>query len=268
MVPKIMFQPKWYDSSKDLEEGDLVYFQKKEGKLDTPWTIGMVEQVVRSERDQTIRKIVVKYRNPGENFPRLTDRSIRTLVKLFNVDEFQVQDDLTELQKKIDKIRNNDVDDVVQEETVQNDENNEDVVHTSEDSEVDEQDGDESFSHSPATNMFDLQDSQDDEYQDDADQGGELHGDHPQHGEEQGGPAANTRSRRQCLCCCEPHCNLTFHTLAHSAFPVEEKFLVPCELDPMQLDPLCSTPCVEPELENQEDSDTLARVLMSLNIQM
>ena len=141
VVPKIMFQPKWYDSSKDLEEGDLVYFQKKEGKLDTPWTIGMVEQVVRSERDQTIRKIVVKYQNPGENFPRLTDRSIRTLVKLFNVDEFQVQDDLTELQKKIDKIRNNDVNDVVQEETVQNDENNEDVVHTSENSEVDEQDG-------------------------------------------------------------------------------------------------------------------------------
>ena len=29
-----MFQPKWYNSDRDLKKEDLVYFQKKEGKVD------------------------------------------------------------------------------------------------------------------------------------------------------------------------------------------------------------------------------------------
>ena len=55
VVPKIMFQPKWYNSDKDLQEGDLVYFQKKEGKANQPWTIGRVEQIFRSDRENLIR---------------------------------------------------------------------------------------------------------------------------------------------------------------------------------------------------------------------
>ena len=35
VVPKIMFQPKWYNSDKDLQEGDLVYFQKKDTAKET-----------------------------------------------------------------------------------------------------------------------------------------------------------------------------------------------------------------------------------------
>ena len=104
VVPKIMFRPKWYNSDKDLEEGDLVYFQKSESKLDQAWTIGRVEQVVRSERDDLIRKVVVRYQNSGEEHPQFTDRHVRKLIKLFNVDEHQVQEDLTELQKKIDAL--------------------------------------------------------------------------------------------------------------------------------------------------------------------
>ena len=37
--------------------------------------------------------------------PRFTDSSSRKLVKLFFVDEFQIQDDLTELQKRIDRLQ-------------------------------------------------------------------------------------------------------------------------------------------------------------------
>ena len=51
VVPKLLYQPKWYNSDKDLEEGDLVYFQKRDSELDHVWTVGRVEQVVRSERD-------------------------------------------------------------------------------------------------------------------------------------------------------------------------------------------------------------------------
>ena len=70
----------WYNSDKDLEEGDLIYFQKRENQLDHTWTIGRVEQVVRSNRDQMIRRVVVKYQNAGENRPRFTDRAVRQLV--------------------------------------------------------------------------------------------------------------------------------------------------------------------------------------------
>ena len=67
VVPKIMFQPKWYNSDKDLQEGDLVYFQKKEGKANQPWTIGRVEQIVRSDRHNLIRRAIIKYQNFGES---------------------------------------------------------------------------------------------------------------------------------------------------------------------------------------------------------
>ena len=105
VVPKIMFQPKWYNSEKDLQEGDLVCFQKKEGKVEQPWTVGRVEQVVRSDRDDAIRRVVVKYQNPMK---------IILSLKLWNIDEHQVQEDLDELEKKINLInrRPTNIDDI------------------------------------------------------------------------------------------------------------------------------------------------------------
>ena len=85
MVPKVMVQPKWYNSDKDVRVGDLVYFQEKEGKANEPWTIGRVEQIIRSDRDNLIRRAVIKYQNHGEMWPQLTDRHVKRIVKLFNV---------------------------------------------------------------------------------------------------------------------------------------------------------------------------------------
>ena len=51
----------------------MVYFQKKDGKLENKWVIGKVEQVVRSERDQKIRRVIVRYQNEKENFGRMTE---------------------------------------------------------------------------------------------------------------------------------------------------------------------------------------------------
>ena len=57
-----------------------------------------------SDRDHQIRRVVVKYQNAGESQPQFTDRTVRKLVKLWNIDEFQVQEDLDSLQKKIDNL--------------------------------------------------------------------------------------------------------------------------------------------------------------------
>lgn len=109
VVPKLIRQPKWFKTDKHLKPGDLVYFEKETGKVDGMWIVGRVDQVVRSS-DGLIREAVVAYRNSKETFNRLTSRAVRTLVKLFSVDEGCVQDDLAILQKRIDRIKQNSVD--------------------------------------------------------------------------------------------------------------------------------------------------------------
>ena len=98
-VPKIMFQPKWYNSDKDLQVGDFVHFQKKESKANQPWTVGRVEQIVRSDRDDLIRRAIIKYQNHGEELPQLTDRNVRKLVNQdrgrTDQDDVDHQEDLT-----------------------------------------------------------------------------------------------------------------------------------------------------------------------------
>ena len=34
VVPKLIFQPKWFDGYRNLQEQNICYFQKKEGHLD------------------------------------------------------------------------------------------------------------------------------------------------------------------------------------------------------------------------------------------
>ena len=46
-----------FRSDKDLLEGDLVYFVKKEGKLSNKWTIGMVDSVLKG-RDGILREVL------------------------------------------------------------------------------------------------------------------------------------------------------------------------------------------------------------------
>ena len=70
-VPKLMFKQKWFNSDRELKEGDLVYFRKKESKLDGKWIIGIIDSVERG-RDGLIRMVDVKYQNYGESHPQIT----------------------------------------------------------------------------------------------------------------------------------------------------------------------------------------------------
>ena len=196
LVPKIMFQPKWYESSKDLETNDLVYFQKREGALDSKWIMGTVEQIIRSPRDQVIRKVMIRYQNRDENQPRITERSIRKLVKLFSVDEYQVQEDLEALQKQIDRLQNHNIQDSETDETVNSEDENTLAQPLPNDT------------HSVPQEA----NGQDPGLQNDA------------------GPAANTRSRRRnCHCCCSAHCVLSIHTRGHDVVPYSDT-LTPFDL--------------------------------------
>ena len=103
LVPKLMFTPKWFRSDKELKAGDLVYFRKSESALDGKWVVGMVDSVERS-RDNIIRMVTIKYFNGLSTTPQFTLRTVRQLVKLWDIDDIHLADDLAEMQRKFGPI--------------------------------------------------------------------------------------------------------------------------------------------------------------------
>ena len=85
-IPKLLYKPKWFNKNQDLNEGDIVIFQKKESELDSAWSLGTIDQLIEG-RDGMYRRAIVKYRNANENLDRVTDRGIRSLVKIWSLDE-------------------------------------------------------------------------------------------------------------------------------------------------------------------------------------
>ena len=62
--------------------------------------MGTVEETTRS-RDGLVRRVEIRYHNPSESnadcsktTPRFTDRSVRSVIKLFNIDEGTWKDDM------------------------------------------------------------------------------------------------------------------------------------------------------------------------------
>ena len=106
VVPRLINQPKWFKVEKDLREGDVVYFKKDDSVLGSVWTIGEVDQIVVG-RDGHVRRAIIKYFAVNEKDPfkatlQFTDRASRSLVKLWSVDEIDIFDDLSELQRRLD----------------------------------------------------------------------------------------------------------------------------------------------------------------------
>ena len=99
-VPKLMYQPKWWKQDRDLQEQDIVMFQKRESELDTAWTLGRVDQLVRG-RDGLSRRAIIKYTNPNEDFARFSDRHVRSLIRIWSIDDQCIDEDLAELQRRL-----------------------------------------------------------------------------------------------------------------------------------------------------------------------
>ena len=82
-----------------------MYFKKDDSALGSSWTIGRVDQIIVG-RDGFIRRAVIKYhtvsdRDPSVASQQFTDRAVRSLVKLWSVDEVDLFDDLSELGRNI-----------------------------------------------------------------------------------------------------------------------------------------------------------------------
>ena len=104
IVPKLIAQPKWFSSSSELKPGDVVYFRKTENELSSDWTVGQVESIVRNSKDQQIRQATVRYHNANETNPRFSDRAVRSLVRLFNIEDSYFVRDMAEVESMIKRM--------------------------------------------------------------------------------------------------------------------------------------------------------------------
>ena len=95
-VPKLMNQPKWYNSDRDLKPGDIVLFLKNEKELCNDYQYGKVQSTKQSS-DGKIRSAEVLYRNSNEMIDRTTNRATRQLVRIHSVDELDVIQELGEV---------------------------------------------------------------------------------------------------------------------------------------------------------------------------
>jgi len=112
-VPRLIYQPKWFQTDEDLVVGDVVYFQRSDQAVGEPkWTLGIVEELEKG-KDGVARKATVKYCNSSEQrlslvrnnknadrtLARYTERAVRKLIKLFSVEELSLTEDLARLDK-------------------------------------------------------------------------------------------------------------------------------------------------------------------------
>ena len=92
-VPKLMDQPKWFQSNTDVKICDVVLFIKKDGPLINTYQYGMIHQSERS-KDELIRKVVVKFRNHNQSVDRCTTRAVRELGLIHPIDQLHLMEKL------------------------------------------------------------------------------------------------------------------------------------------------------------------------------
>ena len=100
MIPRLIPQPKWFKDSPELQPEEVVWFPKTENELSSDWTVGQVDTVTRS-KDGVVRRAWVRYYNHTESNPRRTYRAVRSLVRLFNVEDNYFVSDMAAVEAMI-----------------------------------------------------------------------------------------------------------------------------------------------------------------------
>ena len=95
-VPSLMEHPKWFNSDKDLQVGDIVLFLKNENGLTNDYQYGMIDQVHKGIDDK-IRSVDVRYRNHNEKTDRITHRASRQLLVIHQIDDVDIMVELGEV---------------------------------------------------------------------------------------------------------------------------------------------------------------------------
>ena len=90
----------------NLVENDIVYFKLKDSKLAQSWLIGKVEFIDVS-KDGKVRTVGVSYKHNTEDGERkfsIVERPARECIKLFNIEDTSLLDDIRAVQTSCKKI--------------------------------------------------------------------------------------------------------------------------------------------------------------------
>ena len=95
-IPLVAKRQKWHDSHDDIQDNDIIYFKLEDSPLSSRWLIGKVEGRILS-KDGKVRKISVGYKfdtEQGTRDFRVVERPVRQCVKLWDVEETTLFDDI------------------------------------------------------------------------------------------------------------------------------------------------------------------------------
>ena len=105
-IPLIAQRQKWFSDEDDLRENDVVYFKLTSSVLSSKWHIGKVEYVIPS-RDKKTRKVGISYKHDTEDGSRkmsIVDRPVRQVVKLCDIEDTSLLDDIAAVRNAAKKI--------------------------------------------------------------------------------------------------------------------------------------------------------------------
>ena len=102
-LPLIMERQKWHFSQENLKPEDIVYFKLTESKMSADWRFGKVEEV-KVGQDGLVREVNISYKDtegddPSDWMFRSVNRPVRNIVKLFNIEDTCLMDDINEVHK-------------------------------------------------------------------------------------------------------------------------------------------------------------------------
>lgn len=84
-VPKLMEQPKWFKTERNIKICDIVLMLKQEKELCCTYQYRKVNSIEK-DKDNVVRRVQVKYCNSTKNQDRFTWHSVRSLVLIHPVE--------------------------------------------------------------------------------------------------------------------------------------------------------------------------------------
>ena len=77
MIPRLIPQPKWFKTTKEVKIDDVVYFQKQENDMSSDWTMGQVDSIILGGRDLFLhQKIFFLHQTGPAGFSRFCTKII------------------------------------------------------------------------------------------------------------------------------------------------------------------------------------------------
>ena len=101
-LPLVMDRPKWHIEEENLQTNDLVYFKLTDSKLSADWKVGKVEYV-KIGRDAKVREVGIAFKNMDEDGDwkhSLVERPARSVVKLMNIEDTSIIEDMKKVQEE------------------------------------------------------------------------------------------------------------------------------------------------------------------------